>query len=119
MDVIIPIPLHPLKLQHRGFNQAAELAHFISRKMVIDVRYDILQRTDATHQQQESDRRSRLSNMKNAFTVQTAPPCRVAIIDDVVTTGATIEAAASSLKKAGAEYVEIWAIARTPKRQFS
>lgn len=116
VDVLLPIPLHRQRLRERGFNQAAELARTVSRASGIPADYDALARLRAGSPQHQARRRERIRQMRGAFAWQGRhrPPARVALIDDVVTTGATADAAARCLKEAGAEWVEIWAVARTP-----
>ena len=76
----------------------------------------LLKRQRATAAQSGLDARERRRNLHNAFTVRArCDNLRVAVVDDVVTTGATANAVASALKKAGANYVEIWCLARTPQ----
>lgn len=118
VDLLLPIPLHRQRLRERGFNQAAELARMVSWKTGIPVDYDALARVRAGSPQHQARRRERIRQMRGAFEWQgrEEPPARVALIDDVVTTGATADAAARCLKRAGAESVEIWAVARTPLR---
>ncbi len=115
IDCLFPIPLHPTRLRERGFNQAAELCRIVAR--VHDIPWDghSLQRIRTAPTQHTSSRRKRLRNLRGAFAWQgDMPPARAVLIDDVVTTGATARAAATVLKQAGAERVEIWAVARTP-----
>ncbi len=119
VDLLLPIPLHRQRLRERGFNQAAELARTVSSTTGIPVDYDALARVRAGSPQHQARRRERLRQMRGAFTWQDRqrPPARVALIDDVVTTGATADAAARCLKRAGAEWVEVWAVARTPMKR--
>jgi ComF family protein len=115
VDCLLPVPLHPTRLRERGFNQAAELCRVVARAHDIPWDSRSLQRIRTTPTQHTSSRRERLRNLRGAFAWQgRTPPARVALIDDVVTTGATARAAAATLKRAGAEWVEIWAVARTP-----
>jgi len=116
VDALIPLPLHPQRLRKRGFNQSAELTHWISRSTGIPWHRDILQRTTSSRAQRRVNKRERRINVKGVFSCsKVSLPARVAIIDDVVTTGATAEAAAHCLKQAGISWVEIWAMARTPR----
>lgn len=117
VELIIPVPLHRQRLHERGFNQAAELSRTLSLKTGIPWSPGRLIRSRIGSTQRESNRRERMRNVRNAFQWAGRRPCpaRVALVDDVVTTGATARAAAAGLKQAGAEWVEIWALARTPK----
>lgn len=117
VDVLIPIPLHPERLRERGFNQAAELCRELSRQNGIPWQSGLLTRVHPGVSQRGSNRRARMRNVRGAFHWSTERPCppRVALVDDVVTTGATAGSAAACLKQAGAEWVEVWAVARTPR----
>ena len=115
VDCLFPIPLHPARLRERGFNQAAELCRVVARAHDIPWDSHSLQRIRTAPTQHTSSRRERLRNLRGAFAWEGGtPPARVALIDDVMTTGATARAAAVALKRAGVERVEIWAVARTP-----
>lgn len=116
IDLLIPVPLHRRRLRERGFNQCSELCRELSRQLEVPWDAMGLNRVRPGSPQRESRRRDRLRNVRNAFQWNEKRPCppRVALVDDVVTTGATMRAAAASLKAAGAEWVEIWAVARTP-----
>lgn len=115
-DRVIPVPLHPHRLQERGFNQATELARIVSRGLDLPLLTDTVRRTKQTPSQAGLKRSQRLRNLANSFVHgDQTPPGHVAVIDDVVTTGATAEALARILKQAGASRVDIWAVARTPK----
>lgn len=113
-EAILPVPLHPRRLRVRGYNQALELARVISRRLAIPINDRCCQRKRATQAQSELDERLRFSNIRGAFEVTSAVPRRIAILDDVVTTGATVSELARVLKRAGCERIDIWALARTP-----
>lgn len=116
IQLLLPIPLHPERLRERGYNQAAELARVVSHATGTPWKSGLLKRTREASSQREANKRERLRNVRSAFECASNNlPKRVAIIDDVITTGATARSAAASVKKAGAEWVEIWAVARTPK----
>lgn len=117
VQLLVPMPLHQQRLRERGFNQASELCRQLSRHTGIPWDSGRLMRTRAGSPQRESNRQKRQRNVRNAFQWRANAPCpqRVALVDDVVTTGATARAAAACLKRAGAEWVEIWAVARTAK----
>ncbi|MFW5723846.1 MAG: ComF family protein [Halochromatium sp.] len=110
---IVPVPLHPRRLRARGYNQALELARVVGRRLAIPVNHRCCRRIRATRAQAELDQRSRLSNLRDAFAVTEPPPRHLAILDDVVTTGATVSELAGVLEQAGCERVEVWALART------
>ncbi|WP_446831169.1 double zinc ribbon domain-containing protein [Candidatus Foliamicus sp.] len=110
-DVLAPVPLHPRRLAERGFNQAEEIAHFIGREIGVPVRPELCRRTRNTRMQSRLNDNERHANVAGAF-VCSQSPIRAAIVDDVVTTGATVEAMAGALAGAGAEYLQVWAVAR-------
>ncbi|GAB4242439.1 MAG: ComF family protein [Candidatus Methylacidiphilales bacterium] len=106
-DGLVPVPLYPLKKRERGFNQAEELARSLSRMTGIPVRNG-LQRVRATRVQARLRRSERLKNQKGAFALKSRfdpVGLRLLIIDDVFTTGATMDACASVLRRAGASEV--------------
>lgn len=114
-DLILPIPLHASRLRERGFNQAALLARQLSRRLGIPWRAGVLEKVRQTEDQRGLDRKARRKNLRGSFHCRGLPAgCHVALVDDVVTTGATSEEAARTLKRAGAGQVEVWALARTP-----
>ncbi len=116
-QVVLPVPLHPEQLRERGFNHAAELAYAVSRELQLPWSTRLLRKQRPTRSQHQLDRKARLANLKNAFHFLNAHRYRhVAVVDDVVTTGATATEVARTLREAGVERVEIWAVARTPER---
>lgn len=115
-DALIPVPLHWHRQWRRGFNQAELLAWELQRIYPwLTVNTRLLRRHRATGAQAGMDARQRSSNLHGAFTVKGGcDNLRVALIDDVMTTGATARELAMTLKQAGAARVEIWCLARTP-----
>lgn len=114
-QILLPVPMHPSKLRRRGFNQALELARHLGKRLDIACSAGKLCRTiDGTHQRGLS-RRRRLKNLRGVFGVSGTLPRHVALVDDVITTGATAEELSQMLRNAGVEVIEIWAIARTPR----
>jgi ComF family protein len=114
-DCLIPVPLHAGRLAERGYNQALEMANSISCWLDIAVVSNCVQRTIATRAQTELNAKQRQRNVRGAFALNgtLAPEYHhVAIIDDVVTTGATITELARILKKSGIMRVVVWACAR-------
>ena len=117
-DALLPVPLASRRLRQRGFNQAHMLADWLSPALGIPVREDLLQRPQDTPSQQQLDAAARRRNLRQAFALnggQPLPGQHLAIVDDVFTTGATAEALARLLKHAGADRVDIYCLARTPK----
>ena len=110
-DALIPVPLHPRRLAERGFNQAEEIARFISREVGVPVVGGICRRVRPTRMQSRLSDQDRRSNVAGAFECSQSPE-RPAIVDDVVTTGATADALAAALITAGADRVQVWAVAR-------
>lgn len=110
-EVLAPVPLHPRRQAKRGFNQAEEIARFIGREIGVPVLPGICRRVRHTRMQSRLSDEERLQNVAQAFACSQAP-LRPAIVDDVVTTGATADAVAAALIDAGAEHVQVWAAAR-------
>jgi ComF family protein len=114
-DYILPVPLHPLKLREREFNQAERLAWHLSQATGIPLSNRLLCRVSPTMTQTKLTRDQRAANMKNAFAVRTGtklPGQRFVLVDDVFTTGATTNACAAALRGAGAGEVAVWTVAR-------
>ncbi len=112
-DCIIPVPLHPLRLRERGFNQALELARPSARRFHIPLLADGLRRVRHTTPQTQLDADRRHSNPRGAFAAgRPLPGRRVALMDDVVTTASTVAECARILRASGAADIEIWAIGR-------
>ena len=113
-DALIPNPLHGSRLRTRGYDQALELARPLARALDLQLRGNILQRLRATAPQSELNALARHSNMRNAFVVRddVALPAHVVLIDDVMTTGATLHAAAKVLRRAGVRRIDAWVCAR-------
>lgn len=114
-ECLIPVPMHPSRERERGFNQAEEIALWLADELGVPVVSHLALRRKLGDTQSGLTRRQRLVNLKGAFRVSGPIPEHVAVVDDVVTTGATAEELARKLKKAGARTVEIWALARTPR----
>lgn len=113
-EVIIPIPLHFQRLRQRGYNQALEIAKPISKRLNIPIVTNQLVRKKHTRPQTDCSIKERKGNMHNSFIVQKPSQYKtVAIVDDVITTGATINEAAKVLKQQGVEQVFAWSCAHT------
>jgi len=114
-DMIVPVPLHPLRKREREFNQAARLAARLGEATQIAVNAGMLRRVQATRTQTMLTRKQRADNVRHAFAVR--PDCqldgrRIILVDDVLTTGATTSACAAALQRAGARDVCVWTVAR-------
>jgi Predicted amidophosphoribosyltransferases len=118
-EAIVPVPLHISRLRERGFNQAHELARPLARHLGIPLRPGWLERTRRTDAQSDLDAEGRAGNVRGAFVARVPSGIRhVAVVDDVMTTGATLAACTLALKRGGVERVDVWALARTPKPSF-
>lgn len=114
-DWLAPVPITAPRLRRRGFNQALEIARVVSRGTGVRITRAVQRRRGAdTPQSSLSDTAARRANVAGAYRVRTSIGGNVAIVDDVVTTGATVNELARCLKGAGAGRVEVWAVARTP-----
>jgi ComF family protein len=112
-DLIIPLPLHPERLKERGYNQSFELAKPIAQQLQLALRPDLLERRINTEHQARLSQAERHKNMRNAFYAkQHIDGKHIVLIDDVMTSGSSLHAAASCLKKAGALRVDNWILAR-------
>jgi len=115
LDLILPVPLHPHRLREREYNQSLLLAHRVSRHFNIPLSYTNLIRIRHTAPQVSLKRRERLKNLRRSFAVQS--PSEIAgrtilLIDDVLTTGTTVNECAKALRKAGSGPVYVAALAR-------
>ncbi len=115
-EALVPVPLHHGRLRSRGYDQALELARPLARQLGLPLRDDLLNRVRATAPQSRLDAKARRGNLRHAFDVRAhaSLPAHVALFDDVMTTGATLHAAARALRKAGVQRVDAWVCARVP-----
>lgn len=112
-EVLLPVPLHPRRLRWRGFNQALEVSHILSRRLGPPTARELLRRVRPTVNQHGIDASQRRANVRGAFALTGALPAQhVALIDDVLTTGSTAAELTRLLLSAGAQRVEVWALAR-------
>jgi ComF family protein len=113
-DLLVPMPLHPQRLQERGFNQALEIARIVARELSIPLDFDSCKRVKLSAPQATLPLKQRVRNMRNAFVCnRRLEGMKVALVDDVMTTGASLHALAAAVRKAGAASVECWVVART------
>jgi ComF family protein len=116
VDVILPVPLHRTRLRAREFNQSLLLADQLGRYLTLPVSATNLVRTAATEPQTTLTRQARLQNLKKAFAVQKPQAIagkRILLVDDVFTTGTTVNECAKTLRKAGSGPVFALTLART------
>ena len=116
---VLPVPMTDQRLRERGYDQAWELARRVASAIGLPARADALVRTLDTAHQTALGRTARQRNLRAAFFVPSAHRAdlqhtRVALVDDVMTTGATLREAAAALHRAGVAAVEVWVLARTP-----
>lgn len=115
IDLVVAMPLHPNRLAARGFNQAVEIARPLARRLALPFDPHALQRVRDTAAQTGLHLAEREKNVRKAFAcTRDLAGLRVAVVDDVMTTGATLNEVAKTLKRAGAVHVENWVAARTP-----
>ena len=115
-NYIVAMPLHPVRLRERGFNQSLLLARRIARRLDIPLLADLCERVRNTPPQSSLPWKERDKNMRQAFNCKERDDLRgkhIAIVDDVMTTGASTGELARALKLAGAREVSVWVVART------
>ena len=116
VDALIPLPLAPGRLRERGFNQALELARIAGRTLGIRVLPHACRKVADTPPQAALPWKERAGNIRGTFVCDAdLRGMRVAIVDDVMTTGATLNELARNVKRAGAVHVSGWIVARTPR----
>lgn len=118
-DVLVPVPLAASRLIRRGHNQSISIAKPLSHRLGIPLRRQAVQRTRRTVNQRGLGRDLRLSNLEGAFRSKPWRGERVAIVDDVMTTGATVSRLADTLLEAGAGEVLVFCATRTAPTQSS
>ncbi|APC17216.1 amidophosphoribosyltransferase [Pseudomonas frederiksbergensis] len=117
-DALVPVPLARKRLRERGYNQAAMLARWLSDSLEISCDENLLLRTQDTTAQQDLDAKARKQNLLRAFALTPNAQIKgrhLALVDDVLTTGATAQSLARLLIGAGAARVDVYCLARTPK----
>lgn len=113
-DVVVPVPLHPARLRQRGHNQAELIARPLARRLGLPVKAALLARTRPRPEKRRLTRKERWSTVKGAYLARegTVVDRRVLLVDDVFTTGATLDACSRALRKAGAARVSAVTVAR-------
>ncbi len=114
-DLLVPVPLHRYRHVRRGFNQAELLAREVGKRLNVQLNLSLVTKTHQTALQQELSLKQRRKNLRGSFAVlQALEGKEIALLDDVITTGATAREIASELINAGAKSVRVWGVARTP-----
>lgn len=112
-DLLLPVPLHSSRLRQRGYNQALELARPVAKHLNLPLDVSSCTRNRTTSDQIGLSAKKRALNLKDAFSVNTRfHDKRVAIIDDVMTTGSTVNELTQQLIRAGVSHVDVWVCAR-------
>lgn len=122
IDMIIPIPLHKKRLQERGYNQSTLLARPLARKVKVDFNESVLKRVNYTQPQAQLNALEREENVRNAFEVthkKMVLDKHILLVDDVCTTGATLNAAAQTLLSCGAGYVSAYCLSRASNKRLN
>jgi ComF family protein len=114
VDFILPVPLSARRLRERGFNQALEIARGLADATRARLAPELCERTRDTPAQMDLPMTQRAKNVRGAFQCpRLVGGAKIAVLDDVMTTGATLDEIAATLKRAGAAHVENWVVART------
>jgi ComF family protein len=114
-ELLLPVPLHAWRLARRGFNQALEVARHLAPALALTLAPTGARRVRRTQEQTDLSAAQRRRNVRGAFAVDAALAGRsVALLDDVMTTGATLAELARACRAAGAARIEAWAVARAP-----
>lgn len=113
-QALAAVPMHPLSEFRRGFNQAQLLSDTLARELNLPQAH-CLRKTRRTPHQMSLGLEARKANLHNAFSITEPPPAHIVLIDDVMTTGTTVNTLARQLKQAGAQRVDVWVLARTPE----
>jgi ComF family protein len=120
IDAIVPVPMHWSRYWSRNFNHSKHIAKHLGRALKRPI-YCKVKKTDRTKDQKKLNKQQREGNLESSFLVQDKEIAykRLAIVDDVITTGATANMLSRFLKQAGADYIEVWALARTATKGMS
>lgn len=112
-DCLVPTPMHGKRLRRRGYNQAREIASVLSQRLSLPVDDQLLRRHKLTAYQYELRPEQRKNNVRDAFSlIKTMRYKKIAVVDDILTTGSTADELARLLKHHGAQHVQVWCLAR-------
>jgi ComF family protein len=115
-DLLLPVPISRGRMRERGFNQAAEIARVVAHSLKLELELDAVTRRDADPPQASLPLGQRTRSVRGAFRCQAGlRAARVALVDDVMTSGATLNELAAVVRNAGALEVHCWVVARTPR----
>ncbi len=113
VELLLPVPMHYTRLMQRGFNHAGEIAKVVGKTLGLPTAMKLMGKNGSKTPQRTLALEQRTTNVRGSFRqISALPAKRIAIVDDVMTSGATAEAFASALKLAGAEKVHCWVVAR-------
>jgi ComF family protein len=112
-QAVLPVPLHFKRLRQRGFNQALEISRPLGKILALPIIHDVIVRRRNTRPQAEQPAQQRERNIRGAFELaKSLDYQRVAIVDDVMTSGHTVSEIAKQLRQGGVEQIEVWCVAR-------
>ncbi|EAR08739.1 competence protein F [Reinekea sp. MED297] len=112
-QALLAVPMHHRKQARSGFNHADDMVQFLSKSQQLPI-YRDMTRQRSTRPLEGLNKAERKRELKDCFILKSPPPERVAIIDDVMTTGSTVAEITRTLKRHGTRFVTVWALARTP-----
>ncbi len=109
---LVPVPMHPKRLQERGFNQAAVLTKLLAKQLKVPYAPNLCRKIRQTQSQADLPLRQRKTNLRGCFSTKKTPPLHITLVDDILTTGSTANELANVLKQNGAKQVDVWCCAR-------
>ena len=113
-DILVPVPIHNASLQTRGFNQSAIIAQELGKRLELPVEEEVIIKSRQTESQMKLSGKARETNVCGAFNVvESAQGVSVAIVDDVITSGATVKEVCKTMRLSGYDQLSVWAIAKT------
>jgi len=112
VQAVVPVPLHHDRLRQRGYNQSREIAKYCAQHLQLPLINNLLERNRATAQQSQLSRSEREKNLKGAFRVLGKGPDSILLVDDVMTSGATLMEMAKTLRQSGTKEIQAWTICR-------